>query len=215
MDSGLDMLPLQFLETGLTPDDGEDALVFDTSENYDDDPRADDTTSERDRYVPWEGANESIRWDTYPPDTSEFGVFDMDQSLYGVRSPAIRRTGHQSFVSRLADDSSSEYKSTETESKSEASGEKTIAPRSIYAITATEPADFFEEYWQTQEYVGDRQFEDYDDWFCEEHDVYDGDSDDIEGDGKDSVDNTLGDNGEDPVEFADEDDDEQVFRLGD
>ena len=53
------------------------------------------------------------------------------------------------------------------------------------------------------------------DWFCEEHDAYDGDGDDIEGNGEDSVNNTLGDNGEDPVEFADEDDDEQVFRLGD
>ena len=212
MDSGLDMTPLQFLETGLTPDDGEDALVFDTSEDYDDDPRADDTTSERDRYVQ---EMENFGWDTYPPDTSEFGVFDVDRSLYGIRSPAIRRTGHQTFVSRLTDDLSDEDESTETESESEASVEKIVAPRSIYAITATEPADFFEEYWQTQEYVGDRQFEDYDDWFCEEHDAYDGDSDDVEDDGEDSVDNTLGYDDEDPVEFADEDDDEQVFRLGD
>ena len=210
MDSGLDMTPLQFLETGLTPDDGEDALIFDTSEDYDDDAHADDTTSERDRYVQ---EMERLGWDTYPPDASEF---DVDQSLYGVRSPAIRRTGHQSFVSRLTDDLADDDESTdETESESEASVEKTIAPRSIYTVTATEPADFFEEYWQTQEYVGDRQFEDYDDWFCEEHDAYDGDRDDGENDGEDSVDSTVGDDGEDPIEIADEDDDEQVFRLGD
>ena len=148
MDSGLDMTPLQFLETGLTPDDGEDALIFDTSEDYDDDAHADDTTSERDRYVQ---EMERLGWDTYPPDASEF---DVDQSLYGVRSPAIRRTGHQSFVSRLMDDLADDGESTdETEIESEASVEKTIAPRSIYTVTATEPADFFEEYWQTQEYV--------------------------------------------------------------
>jgi hypothetical protein len=209
------MTPLQFLEDGLNADEDEDALVFDTSEDYDHDPRESDDIAERDIYIPDEGANEHIGWNTHHPDTSEFGIFALDRSLYGIRSTAIRRTGHQSFVSRLADDSSSEYESTESESESEASGEKTIAPRSIYAITATEPADFFEEYWQTQEYVGDRQFEDYDDWFCEEHDAYDGENDDLEGDGEDSVDHTLGDDSEDPVELANEDDDEQVFRLGD
>ena len=69
--------------------------------------------------------------------------------------------------------------------------EKTIAPRSIYTITATEPADFFEEYWQKQEYAGDRQFEDYDNWFCEEHDAYDADRDDGENDDKDSINSTV------------------------
>ena len=214
------MTSLQFLETGLSPDDDEEPLIFDASEDYDDDAHTDDTTSERDRYVQ---EMESLRWDTYPPDTSEWDTyppdtseFDVDQSLYGVRSPAIRRTGHQSFVSRLADDSADDDEPTdETESESEASVEKTIAPRSIYAITATEPADFFEEYWQSQEYVGDHQFEDYDDWFCEEHEAYDGDRDDGENDGEDSVDSTVGNDGEGPVESADEDDDEQVFRLGD
>jgi hypothetical protein len=76
-------------------------------------------------------------------------------------------------------------------------------PRSIYAVTATEPADFFEEYWQTQEYAGERQFEDYDDWFCEDYDAYNGDRE-----------NDAGDD-EDRNEDADEDDNEQVFRLGD
>ena len=44
--------------------------------------------------------------------------------------------------------------------------------------SATEPADFFKEYWQTQEYVGVHQFEDYNDWFFEDHNVYDADQDD-------------------------------------
>ena len=143
------MTPLQFIETGLAQDisDDEDALLFDASDDYEDDAHVNDITSERDRYVQ---EMERLGWDTYPPDASEF---DASQSPDGDQSPAIRRTGHQTFVSRLADD---DDWTDETESESEASVEKTIAPRSIYAITATEPADFFEEHWQTQEYAGER-----------------------------------------------------------
>jgi hypothetical protein len=90
-----------------------------------------------------------------------------------------------------------------TEDESEASVERIVTPRSIYAVTATEPADFFKEYWQTQEYSGDRQFEDYDDWFCEDYNACDADRDD----NADNIDN-RDDNAYDS-------DDEQVFRLGD
>ena len=75
-------------------------------------------------------------------------------------------------------------------------------PRSIYAVTATEPVDFFEEYWQTQEYAGELSIRRYDDWFCEDYDACDGDRE-----------NDAGDD-EDRNEDADEDDDEQIFRLG-
>jgi hypothetical protein len=63
-------------------------------------------------------------------------------------------------------------------------------------------ADFFEEHWQTQEHAGDRQFEDYDDWFCEDYNVYDADRDDNADDNDDRDDN------------AHASDDEQVFCLG-
>jgi hypothetical protein len=79
-----------------------------------------------------------------------------------------------------------------TEDESEASMERTDAPRSTCAVTATEPADFFKECWQTQEYVGAHQFKDYDDWFCEDNDAHDADRDDEN----------------------DDDDDEQGFCLG-
>jgi hypothetical protein len=93
--------------------------------------------------------------------------------------------------------------SSDTENESEVSTERITSPRSIYAVTATEPADFFEEYWQTQEYVGDHQFEDYGDWFCEDYNAYDADQDD-----------SAGDNDDRDVNATDSDD-EQVFRLGD
>jgi hypothetical protein len=65
------------------------------------------------------------------------------------------------------------------ENESEVSLERiTDAPRSLYTVTATEPADFFEEQWQTQEYVGEHPFRDYDEWFHEDHGVYDADGDD-------------------------------------
>ena len=131
--------------------------------------------------------------------------------LTTIDPPMIRRTGHQTFVSHLADDGDW---TDETEDESEVSVEKTIAPRSIYAITATEPADFFEEYWQTQEYAGERQLEDYDNWFCEDYDACDADRDDGENDDEDSNDSAVGGDNEDCNEAADEDDDEQVFRLG-
>ena len=205
------MTPLQFLETGVAADisDDEDDLIFDASDDYEDDAHANDITSERDRYVQ---EMERHRWDTYPPDTSEFVAFDADHASDDDQSPAIRRTGHQSFVSRLADD---DDWTDDTESESEASAEKTVAPRSIYTITATEPADFFEEYWQTQEYAGDRQFEDYDDWFCEDYDAHDADRDDGEDDDEESTEGTVVGGNEDRTESANEDDDEQVFRLGD
>ena len=167
---------------------------------------ASDNTSERDRYAQ---VMERHGWETYHPDTSEF---DADHTPDDDQSPAIRRTGHQTFVSRLADD---DDWTDETEGESEVSAEKTIAPKSIYTVMATEPADFFEEYWQTQEYAGERQFEDYDDWFCEDYDAYDADIDDGENDDEDSIDSTIGGDNEDHIEIADEDDDEQVFRLGD
>jgi hypothetical protein len=53
------------------------------------------------------------------------------------------------------------------------------------------------------DYAQDRQFENYDDWFCEDHDAYDVDRDD----NADNIDN-RDDNAYDS-------DDEQVFRLGD
>ena len=202
------MTPLQFIEVGVAPDesDDEDVLAFAASDDYEDDAYASDNTSERDRYTQ---VVERYGWETYHPDTSEF---DADHTSDDDQSPAIRRTGHQTFVSRLADD---DDWTDETEDESEASAEKTIAPRSIYTITATEPADFFKEYWQTQEYAGERQFEDYDDWFCEDYDAYDADRDDGENDDEDSIDSTVGGDNEDRIEVADEDDDEQVFRLGD
>jgi hypothetical protein len=67
---------------------------------------------------------------------------------------------------------------SDMEDESEVSTERIDTPRSIYTVTATEPADFFKEYWQMQEYAGERQFEDYDDWFCEDNDGYDADRDD-------------------------------------
>ena len=147
---------------------------------------ADEITPERDRYIQELGRQRMgylilptllnllhLTWIT---------LLDDDQS------PAIRRTGHQSFVSRLADD---DDWTDDTESESEASAEKTVAPRSIYTVTATEPADFFEEYWQTQEYAGDRQFEDYDDWLCEDYDACDADRDVGENDDEDSTEGTI------------------------
>ena len=64
-------------------------------------------------------------------------------------------------------------------------------------------------------YAGERQFEDYDDWFCEEYDACDADRDDGENDDEDSIDSTVSDDNGDHIEIADEDDDEQVFHLGD
>ena len=89
-----------------------------------------------------------------------------------------------------------------TENKLEVSTERINTPKSTCAVTATEPADFFEEYWQTQEHAGERQFEDYDDWFCEDYNVYDADQDD-NADDNDDRDNNAHDS-----------DDEQVFCLG-
>lgn len=202
------MTPLQFIEVGVAQDesDDEDVLAFAASDDYEDDACASDNTSERDRYAQ---VMERYGWETYHPDTSEF---DADHTPDDDQSPAIGRTGHQTFISRLADD---DDWTDETEGESEASAEKTIAPRSIYIVTATEPADFFEEYWQMQEYAGERQFEDYDDWFCEDYDAYDADRDDGENDDEDSVNSTIGGNNEDRIEVADEDDDEHFFRLGD
>ena len=202
------MTPLQFIEVGVAPDesDDEDVLAFAASDDYEDDACASDNASERDCHAQ---VVECYGWETYHPDTSEF---DADHTSDNDQSPAIRRTGHQTFISCLADDGDW---TDETEAESEASAEKTIAPRSIYTVTATEPADFFKEHWQTQECAGERQFEDYDDWFCEDYDAYDADRDDGENDDEDSIDNTVGGDNEDRIEVADEDDDEQVFRLGD
>jgi hypothetical protein len=126
--------------------------------------------------------------------------FDEEYSWSNEQSPTVRRTGHQTFVSRVAD---KDDWTDDTEDESEESMERIVTPRSIYAVTATEPADFFEEYWQTQEYVGDRQFEDYDNWFCEDYNAYDADRDG----NADNIDN-HDDNAYDSY-------DEQVFCLGD
>jgi hypothetical protein len=45
-------------------------------------------------------------------------------------------------------------------------------------VTTNEPADFFEEHWQTQEHVGEHPFKDCDKWFHEDNDVCDADGDD-------------------------------------
>jgi hypothetical protein len=69
----------------------------------------------------------------------------------------------------------------DAEDKSEASegvNENLGTPRSLCMVTATEPANFFEEYWGMQEYVDEHPFEDCDKWFYEGNDVYDADEDD-------------------------------------
>jgi hypothetical protein len=46
-------------------------------------------------------------------------------------------------------------------------------PRSLYVVTAMKTADFFEEYWGTQEHVDEHPFKDYDEWFYGGNDKYD------------------------------------------
>jgi hypothetical protein len=141
---------------------------------------------------------DDCRDDEYPsPLDSDY---DEEYSGDNDHPTLIRRTGHRTFVTRVGDE---DDETSDTENESEVSTERIDTPRSMYAVTATEPADFFKEYWQTQEYAGERQFEDYDDWFCEDYDVYDADRDDNADDNDDHEDN------------AHDSDDKQIFCLGD
>jgi hypothetical protein len=116
--------------------------------------------------------------------------FNSEYSRDNDYPSLVRCTGHQTFVTRVADE---DDETIDMEDESEASTEKIDAPRSTCAVTATAPADFFEEYWQMQECAGERQFEDCDDWFCEDNDAYDADRDDHADDNDDEHDFCPGD----------------------
>ena len=143
--------------------------------------------------------------DEYPDDEYPSPLdSDYDEAfswLVDDHLPLIRITGHQTFVTRVADE---DDETSDTENELEVSTERINAPRSIYALSQPlNQQNSSKEYWQRQACAGDRQFEDYDDWFCEDYDACHADQDDNADDNDDRDDN------------AHDSDDKQVFRLGD
>jgi hypothetical protein len=127
---------------------------------------------------------------TYPRNFPRLTAHSSDYSPGSDYPSQVRCTGHQTFVTRMAN---KDDETCDTEDESEVSLERIDAPRSMRTVTATEPADFFEECWQTREYIGEHLFKDYDDWFPEDNDVYDADGDDDADDDDDGSDFRLGD----------------------